>query len=136
VQAYVLPIAALVAVTVPYMARVTRVAAREALAAPYTHAAVFRGLSKRRVLWDYAMRNAAVPIVNAVAINLVYLIGGVIVVENVFSFPGIGQALIQGITHSDAITVQAITLVLGGMFIVISLLADLLVVYFNPRLRS
>jgi peptide/nickel transport system permease protein len=135
-QAYVLPVATLVAVTVPYMSRVTRAAAREALAAPYTRAAVLRGLSRRRILWDYAMRNAAVPIVNAVAINLVYLIGGVIVVENVFSFPGIGQALIQAIGHGDAITVQAIALVFGGIFILISLFADMLVVYFNPRLRS
>lgn len=136
VKSYILPVVTLVAVTTPYMARVTRAAAREALAAPYTRAAMFRGLSRRRILWDYAMRNAAVPIVNAVAINLVYLIGGVIVVENVFSYPGIGQALIQAIGHSDAITVQAISLALGGMFICISLVADFVVIYFNPRLRG
>lgn len=135
-QAYVLPILTLVLVTTPYMARVTRAAARETLAAQYTRAAIFRGLSRRRILWDYAMRNAAVPIVNAVAINLVYLIGGVIVVENVFSFPGIGQALIQAISHGDAITVQAIALLLGGIFILISLAADVLVIYLNPRLRA
>jgi peptide/nickel transport system permease protein len=135
VRAYVLPILTLVLVTSPYMARVTRAAARETLAAPYTRAAIFRGLTRRRILWDYAMRNAAVPIVNAIAINLVYLIGGVIVVENVFSFPGIGQALIQAIAHGDAITVQAIALLLGGIFILISLAADFLVIYLNPRLR-
>lgn len=134
-QAYVLPILTLVLVTAPYMARVTRVAVRETLAAPYTRAAIFRGLGRRRILWDYAMRNAAVPIVSAIAINLVYLIGGVIVVENVFSFPGIGQALIQAISHGDAITVQAIALTLGGIFILISLAADFVVIYLNPRLR-
>jgi peptide/nickel transport system permease protein len=82
------------------------------------------------------MRNAAVPLVNAVAINIVYLLSGVIVVENVFAFPGIGQALVQAIGAGDVITVQAIALVMGAMFIAISLAADLLAVYFNPRLRT
>jgi peptide/nickel transport system permease protein len=74
--------------------------------------------------------------VNAVAINIVYLLSGVIVVENVFAFPGIGQALVQAIGAGDVITVQAIALVMGAMFIAISLGADLLAVYFNPRLRT
>jgi len=76
-----------------------------------------------------------VSIVNAVAISIVYLIGGVIVVENVFAFPGVGQALIQAIGNNDAITVEAVSLAMGAIFIATSLIADLAVIYFNPRLR-
>jgi peptide/nickel transport system permease protein len=135
-RAYVLPALTLVLGVLPYVGRVSRVAAREAFVAPYTRAAVLRGLSRRRVVWDYSMRNAATPIVNTVAVNLVYLLGGVIVVENVFGFPGIGQALAQAILRGDAIMTQAIAVVMGAMFIGISLVADVLVVYFNPRLRA
>src|SRR5919199_1929583 len=136
IKAYVLPMLTLVLAMVPYIARIARGAAGEALAAPYTQAALLRGLPRRTIIWDHAMRNAAVPLVNAVAINLVYLLSGVIVVENVFAFPGIGQALVQAISQGDTITVQAIALVMGAMFIAISLAADLLVVYFNPRLKA
>ena len=135
-KAYVLPALTLVIAMVPYIARIARGAARESLAAPYTQAALLRGLPRRTVVWDHAMRNASVPLVNAVAINLVYLLSGVIVVENVFAFPGIGQLLVQAIGGGDTITVQAIALVMGAMFIAISLAADLLVVYFNPRLKA
>jgi peptide/nickel transport system permease protein len=135
-QAYILPAATLVIAMVPYIVRIARGATREALAAPYTQAAVLRGLPRRSVIWTHAMRNAAVPLVNAVAINLVYLLSGVIVVENVFAFPGIGQALVAAINQGDTLTVQAIALVMGAMFIMISLVADLLVVYFNPRLKG
>jgi peptide/nickel transport system permease protein len=135
-KAYVLPALTLVLAMVPHIARIARVSAREAFGAPFVQAAVLRGLSRRRVTWDHGMRNAAVPLVNAVAINIVYLLSGVIVVENVFAFPGIGQALVQAIGGGDVITVQAIALVMGAMFIAISLAADLLAVYFNPRLRT
>jgi peptide/nickel transport system permease protein len=132
---YVLPVITLVIATTPYLARVARAATREALAAPYARAAVLRGLGRQRILWDHVMRNAAVSIVNAVAISIVYLIGGVIVVENVFAFPGVGQALIQAIGNNDAITVEAVSLAMGAIFIATSLIADVLVIYFNPRLR-
>src|SRR6266545_3437538 len=108
-KAYVLPALTLVLAMVPHIARIARVSAREAFGAPFVH---------------------------AVAINIVYLLSGVIVVENVFAFPGIGQALVQAIGGGDVITVQAIALVMGAMFIAISLAADLLAVYFNPRLRT
>jgi peptide/nickel transport system permease protein len=135
-KAYILPALTLLLAMVPHIARIARVSAREAFGAPFVQAAVLRGLSRRSVTWDHGMRNAAVPLVNAVAINIVYLLSGVIVVENVFAFPGIGQALVQAIGAGDVITVQAIALVMGAMFIAISLAADLLAVYFNPRLRT
>jgi peptide/nickel transport system permease protein len=121
-EAYILPALTLVLAMVPHIARIARVSAREAFGAPFVQAAVLRGLSRRSVTWDHGMRNAAVPLVNAVAINIVYLLSGVIVV--------------QAIGAGDVITVKAIALVMGAMFIAISLGADLLAVYFNPRLRT
>jgi peptide/nickel transport system permease protein len=135
-KAYVLPAATLVLAIVPYVARIARGSLREALGMPYTQAAVLRGLSRRTVIWDHALRNAGVPLVNAVAINIVYLLSGVIVVEWVFAFPGIGQGLVQATSTSDAFNVEAIALLMGAMFIGVSLAADLGVAYLNPRLKA
>ena len=135
-KAYVLPAATLVLAIVPYVARIARGSLREALGMPYTQAAVLRGLSRRTVIWDHALRNAGVPLVNAVAINIVYLLSGVIVVEWVFAFPGVGQGLVQATSTSDAFNVEAIALLMGAMFIGVSLAADLGVAYLNPRLKA
>jgi peptide/nickel transport system permease protein len=135
-KAYVLPAATLILGMVPYIARIARSSVRESLAAPYTQAAVLRGLSRRTVIWDHVMRNAGVPLVNAVAVNIVYLLSGVIVVETVFAFPGIGSALVQATSTSDTFNVVAIALLMGSMFIIVSLLADVLVAYLNPRLKG
>jgi peptide/nickel transport system permease protein len=135
-EAYVLPAATLVLAMVPHIARIARGSLHEALAAPYTQAAVLRGLPRRTVVWDHAMRNAGVPLVNAVAINIVYLLSGVIVVEWVFAFPGIGQGLVQATGTSDVFTVVAIAVLMGAMFIAVSLAADCVVAFLNPRLKA
>jgi peptide/nickel transport system permease protein len=121
---------------VPYISRIARGSLREALGAPYTQAAVLRGLPRRTVVWDHAMRNASVPLVNAVAINVVYLLSGVIVVENVFAFPGIGQGLVQAIQTTDVYNVLAIAVLMGALFVLMSLMADIAVAYLNPRLKA
>lgn len=133
---FVLPVTALALSIWPYISRITRAAAREALAASYTQAALLRGLSRRTVVWGHAMRNAAVSIINAVGISLVYLIGGVIVVENVFGIPGTGRWLVESVSTGDAPAVQAIAVIMGAIFIGINLIADMLVLYFNPRYRA
>lgn len=136
VKTYILPIATLVIATVPYTLRIARAAARESLGAQYTRAAVLRGLPRRTVIWDHAMRNAAIPIISTLAMNLLYMVGGVVVVETVFGFPGIGQRLVEAVSQGDTITVQAIALIMGAMFITLMFLADLLALYFDPRLRA
>jgi peptide/nickel transport system permease protein len=135
-KAYALPAATLVLAIVPYISRIARGSLREALGAPYTQAAVLRGLPRRTVVWDHAMRNASVPLVNAVAINVVYLLSGVIVVENVFAFPGIGQGLVQAIQTTDVYNVLAIAVLMGALFVLMSLMADIAVAYLNPRLKA
>jgi peptide/nickel transport system permease protein len=136
VKAFVLPTLTLVLVSVPYLTRVTRVAAREALLSGYARAATLRGVPRRAVTWNHSMRNAAVPVANAVAINFIYLLGGVIVVENLFGFPGAGQALVQAIGNGDVITVEAIGMVMAVAFVGVSVITDLVVLYFNPRLKA
>lgn len=135
-KAYVLPAATLVLAMVPYIARIARGSVREALGMPYTQAAVLRGLRRGTVVWDHAFRNAAVPLVNAVSINIVYLLSSVIAVEWVFGFPGLGQGLVQATQTSDAFNVEAIALLSGAVFIAVSILADIAVAYLNPRLKA
>jgi len=135
-RAYVLPVATMVLVTAPYTIRIARAAIRDSLAAPHTRAAILNGLSRQRVLWAYAVLPAAVPIINTLALNLVYLISGVVVIENVFNFPGIGRRFVEAITTGDTVTVQAVAVLMGVMFIAINLGADLLAARINPRLRG
>jgi peptide/nickel transport system permease protein len=135
-EAYALPTATLVLAIVPYIARIARGSVREALGAPYTQAAVLRGLPRRTVVWDHAMRNAGVPLINAVAVNIVYLLSGVIVVENVFAFPGIGQGLVQAIQTTDVYNVLAIAVMMGALFVIVSMVADIFAAYLNPRLKA
>lgn len=134
-EAFVLPTLTLAIAVIPHLARITRASAREAFNAPYVRAAVLRGLPNGRVTRSYALRSVAAPVISAIGINLVYLLSGVIVVENVFGFPGLGQLLVQAIGNGDVLAVEAITLVLAAVFVATSLLADLLVVYLDPRLR-
>lgn len=82
------------------------------------------------------MRSASVPLVNAIAINIIYLMGGVIVVENVFSFPGLGRLLVQAIAQGDANMALAIIMLLGAVFIGLGLMADAIVAYLDPRLKG
>lgn len=136
VKAYVLPTATLVIASVPFIMRTCRASVSTVLAAPYVRAATLRGVSRRRVTWNHAMRNAAPTVLTAVGLNAVYLLSGVIVVENVFDFPGLGQALVAAVGNGDTTTVQAIGIVLGATFIMISLLMDAVATLLNPRARA
>jgi peptide/nickel transport system permease protein len=136
VQAYLLPAITLVVVATPFLVRITRASAHDALVAPHTRAAALQGLPHRTVLWAYGMRSAALPIVTAAGLTLVHLLGGTIVVENVFGFPGIGQALVTAVATGDTVAVQAIVVVTAALFIAVSLITDLLALWLNPRLRS
>jgi peptide/nickel transport system permease protein len=77
-----------------------------------------------------------VPLVNAIALNIIYVMGGVIVIENVFAFPGLGRLLVNAIAQSDANSALAIITLLGVVFIAVGLVADVAVTYLNPRLRE
>ena len=134
-EAFILPTVTLALAMVPQTARITRAAVRDVLTAPYVQAAVLRGLPFRTVLWTHAVRNAVGPIANIIGLEAIELLAGVIVVENVFSFPGIGQALLTAVSAGDVQSVETIVMIMGITFVSITLITDLVVLYFNPRLR-
>jgi peptide/nickel transport system permease protein len=134
--AFILPTVTLVLSLLPHISRLTQVSVRETMTTPYARAAVLRGLSRRTITYRHLMPNAAGPIVNVVALDLIWLVGGVIVVENVFGFPGLGTLLVQSIASGDLLVVQAVAMVMGALFIAIGVAADILVTVFNPRLRN
>ena len=134
--AFILPTLTLVISLIPHISRLTQVSVRETMTTPYARAAVLHGLSRRTIMYRHLMPNAAGPIINVVALDLIWLIGGVIIVENVFGFPGLGTLLVESIGAGDLLVVQAVAMVFGVLFIGIGITADILVTLFNPRLRS
>ena len=136
VAAFILPTLTLVISLLPHISRLTQVSVRETMTTPYARAAVLRGLTRRTITYRHLMPNAAGPIINVVALDLIWLIGGVIIVENVFGFPGLGTLLVESIASGDLLVVQAVAMVCGVLFIGIGITADILVTVFNPRLRN
>jgi len=135
-DAYILPILTLAVVLTPYMLRMVRVNVRDTLAQPFVRSAVLRGLPRRRVIWRHVVPSASLPVVNVVALSLAELIGGVVVIETVFGFPGVGKLLVDSVGGKDIPTVQAIALVIGLGYVVLNFLADGVVLALNPRLRT
>lgn len=136
VKVFVLPVMTLVLSCTAYLGRVSRATVREALGAPHTRTAVLRGLPRRTVVWDHVVRASATNIVSASMLTFLYLIGGVIVVENVFSFPGVGTLLVGAIQQGDVYVVLAVTLLLGVLVVITGVVSDALTRHFNPRLRQ
>jgi peptide/nickel transport system permease protein len=132
----VLPVLTLLGVSLAFSARQVRAGVVEALRQDYVKMARLGGIPERRVLWRYAVRNALAPAVQTFAQSMQYLIGGIIVVEVLFSYPGIGSLLVQAVSTRDVAEVQAITLVLAAIYIAINILADLAVVLLVPKLRT
>jgi peptide/nickel transport system permease protein len=97
---------------------------------------MLRGLPRRTVVWEYGVRNAAIPIVSACALTLIHLTGVAIIVENVFSVPGVGQALVQSVSSADAPMVQAVVLLFAVFIVGVFLASDLLAEVLNPRRRE
>jgi peptide/nickel transport system permease protein len=132
----VLPVATLVIVVLPYGIRLVRGTLIDVLESEYVRMARYKGLSERRILFRHALPNALVPLVQGTAIILAYFLGGVIIVEFLFSYPGLGSALTQAIRDRDVPLIQGATLVLAFCVVLFNLLADIVSVYLTPRLRT
>ncbi|AHC99967.1 ABC transporter permease [Leisingera methylohalidivorans] len=130
-----LPALTLILVVIAHMMRMTRAAIINLLAAPYIEMARLKGVPRWRVIVLHALPNALAPIINVVALNLAYLIVGVVVVEVVFSYPGLGQLLVDAVASRDFPVVQAVGLFFAGTYITLNVLADILSILSNPRLR-
>ncbi len=133
--AIALPCATLVLAIVGHMSNMTRAALIAAQSAAYVDTALLKGLTPSRILWRHVLPNALGPIINVVAINLAYLMVGVVIVENVFVYPGLGQYMVDSISKRDIPVMQDCALLLAGIYILLNLLADVLALVANPRLR-
>jgi len=135
-KALVLPVLTLLAVATGAGVRQVRAGMVETLQQDYIQFARLNGIRERRVLTRYAMRNALAPSVQIIAQNLQYLVGGIIIVESVFAYPGIGTYLVNAVTSRDVIEVQAAAVILAAVYIAINVIADLMVVFLVPKLRT
>ena len=130
-----LPALTMVLVVVAHMMRMTRATIINLLASPYIEMARLKGVPPWKVIVKHALPNSWAPIINVVALNLAYLITGVVLVEVVFVYPGIGQILVDSVTKRDFPVVQACCLIFAATFIVLNLAADVGAILTNPRLR-
>ena len=130
----VLPALTLTLVVVAHMMRMTRAAIINLLASPYIEMANLKGLKRGRIIVKHALPNALAPIINVIVINLAYLVVGVVIVEVVFVYPGLGQLLVDSVSKRDIPVVQASAMVFAGTYILLNLTADVLSIMTNPRL--
>ncbi|AKM44633.1 ABC transporter permease [Burkholderia contaminans FFH2055] len=135
-RAYAMPVLTLCAVVIAQMARMTRAAVIEQLSASYVEMAVLKGASPARVVLRHALPNAIGPIANAIALSLSYLLGGVIVVETIFNYPGLASLMVDAVSNRDFPLVQACTLIFCVAYLTLVLFADLCSIVSNPRLRT
>lgn len=131
-----LPMLTLVLVIIAHMMRMTRASVLSVMASPYIEMAILKGLSKSRIVVRHALPNALAPIIAVVALNLAYLIVGVVVVETVFVYPGLGQLMVDEVSKHDVPVVQACGLIFAATFILLNMIADILAILSNPRLRQ
>ncbi|WP_299949572.1 ABC transporter permease [uncultured Ruegeria sp.] len=132
---FALPIATLCFVIASQMIRMSRAALLNVMASPYIEMAILKGLPRRRIILRHALLNAIGPIVNVVALNLAYLVTGVIVVEVYFSYQGLATLIVQGVQTRDYVMVQSLGMIFCAVYVVIMLIADIAAIMSNPRLR-
>jgi len=135
-EVVVLPAATLVLAVVPYISRIMRGSMVEVLESEYVTMATLKGLPRRTVIWRHAVPNAIVPAIQVTALQLAYLAGGVVVVEFVFSYPGIGAALVEAVGNRDMPVVQAVTMLAAGIYVGLNILADVATILVTPKLRT
>jgi peptide/nickel transport system permease protein len=129
-----LPAATLTLVVVAHMMRMTRAAIINLLASPYIEMVRLKGISPMKIILRHALPNALAPIVNVVAINLAYLVVGVVIVEVVFVYPGLGQLMVDSVSKRDIPVVQACSMIFASVYILLNLSADIISIVTNPRL--
>ena len=134
-SAIALPTATLVIAVLGHMMRMTRATLINVMSSPYIETAELKGLTRWRIVWKHALPNALSPVINVVALNMAYLVVGVVVVEVIFVYPGMGQYMVDHVAKRDVPVVQACGLIFAAVYILLNLIADLAAVIANPRLR-
>ncbi len=135
-RAYALPVMTLCFVIIAQMARMTRAAVIDQLGTSYVEMARLKGARPMRVVLTHALPNAIGPIANAVALSLSYLLGGVVIVESIFNYPGIASLMVDAVTNRDMPLVQACAMIFCAAYLLLVLIADTVAILSNPRLRK
>jgi len=131
----ILPAIPLMFLELGYIARMARVGTVQVLAMPYIRTAVLKGLPRRRVIFGHVLRNAMVPTVTVIGSQVGWLIGGLVVVETLFAYPGIGQLMVRSAQQHDIPMLEASVLMVAVLYMVANLIADIVVALLNPRIR-
>lgn len=134
-RAYAMPVITLSFVISAQMIRMTRAAVIETINTPYVEMALLKGASRRRMVLGHALPNALGPIANAVALSLSYLVGGVIIVETIFSYPGVAKLMVDAVATRDLPLIQSCAMIFCVSYLSLITLADLVAILSNPRLR-
>ena len=132
----ILPIIALALVMTAHILRMVRTCVVDVMASDYIQMARLKGVPYRRMVFRHVVPNALLPTINLVALTIAWLLGGTVVIEVVFNYPGLGRLMVQSIFFRDLAMVQAITLILAALYVGLNLFADLLTLVANPRLRT
>jgi peptide/nickel transport system permease protein len=132
----ILPTVTLVIAVTPYVARIMRASMIEVLESDYVEMARLKGLPERVVIVRHALPNALGPTFQVIALNLAYLAGGIIVVEYVFNFGGVGSALRDAVYNHDLPVIQALAMLIAGLYVVLNLIADIATIMVTPKLRT
>ena len=131
----VLPVATLVIVIVPYTLRMMRASMIEALESDYVEMAHLKGVKSWRIVLLHALPNAIAPTIQVIGLNFLYLAGGIVIVENVFNYPGIGQGLINAVSNRDIPVIQFIVIVLAAFYVLVNIATDVIALLATPRRR-
>jgi peptide/nickel transport system permease protein len=134
-QLLILPVATLVLVIVPYIMRMMRAAMIEALGSDYVEMARLKGVPEWRIVLLHALPNAIAPTIQVIGLNFLYLAGGVVIVEVVFDYPGIGQELVSAVNLRDIPVIQLTVVILAAFYVVVNILADVIALMATPRRR-
>ncbi len=136
VRALAMPLITLVIVVSAQMIRMTRAGILNVMSSPYIEMAILKGVPRGRIILRHAFFNAIGPIINVIALNLAYLVSGVVIVETIFAYPGLAKLMIDGVQTRDLPLVQACAMIFCGTYVVLILIADVGSILSNPRLRS
>ncbi|MCP4072316.1 MAG: ABC transporter permease [Hyphomicrobiales bacterium] len=131
-----MPLIVLVIVVAAQMIRMTRAGILNVMNSPYIEMAILKGVRRKRIILRHAFFNTIGPIVNVIALNLAYLVSGVVIVETIFSYPGLAKLMIDGVQTRDLPLVQACAMIFCGTYVVLIILADVAAILANPRLRN
>ncbi|MCI2264429.1 ABC transporter permease [Sediminivirga luteola] len=132
----VLPVVTLALVVAPYIVRMMRATMIEVLDSGYVEMARLKGVPERQVILRHALPHALAPVAQVIAIQLAWLAGGIVVIEFLFRYPGMGQALVDAVANRDVQVVQAISMLIAALYVVVNLLADIVGILTNPKLRT